>query len=81
VGPKFVPVMITFVPIGPEVGLMLVMTGGGVTVKFRALLATPLTVATTLPVVAPAGTATLMLFAFQLEIVSVRPLSVAVLEP
>jgi len=81
VGPKFVPVMVTFVPIGPELGLMLVIAGGGVTVKTRPLLATPATVTTTFPVVAPEGTATSMDDAVQLEVVARVPLNVTVLLP
>jgi hypothetical protein len=81
VGPKFVPVMVTFVPIGPELGLMLVIAGGGVTVKTRPLLATPATVTTTFPVVAPEGTATSMADAVQLEVVAGVPLNVTVLLP
>ncbi len=45
------------------------------------LLATPLTVTTTLPVVAPAGTGTTMLVADQLVGVAVVPLNVTVLVP
>ena len=37
--PKFVPVIVTEVPTGPEVGLRLVMLGGVVTVKATPLLA------------------------------------------
>jgi hypothetical protein len=70
VGPKLVPVIITLAPIAPEAGLMLVIAGGGVTVKFTPLLATLLTVTTTLPVVAPDGTVTSMLVVFQLEAVA-----------
>src|SRR5579859_5226682 len=44
VGPKLVPVIITLAPIAPEAGLILIIAGGGVTVKFAPLLATPLTV-------------------------------------
>src|SRR5712664_64521 len=51
--PKFVPVTVTGVAIGPEFGLTSVMVGVGRTVKLIPLLATPLTVTTTLPVVAP----------------------------
>jgi len=81
VGPKLVPVMITFVPIGPELGLMPVIAGGGVTVKTTPLLATPPTVTTTFPVVAPEGTATLMADAVQLEVAARAPLKVTVLLP
>jgi hypothetical protein len=60
--PKFVPVMVTEVPTGPDVGDRLVMLGAGtVTVKLTPLLACPPTVTTTLPVVAPLGTVTVML--------------------
>jgi len=50
VDPKFEPVILTEVPSGPEVGLKLLILG--VTVKTTPLLATPLTVTTTGPVVA-----------------------------
>jgi len=60
VGPKFVPVMTTLVPMGPEIGLMFVIAGGGVTENSTPLLATPPTVTTTFPVVAPEGTVTLI---------------------
>ena len=55
----------TGVPTGPAVGFKLVMLGGAMTVKFKPLLAWPPTVTTTLPVVAPVGTATTMLVALQ----------------
>src|SRR5215469_12120912 len=51
------------------------------TVKLTPLLATPPTVTTTLPVVAPAGTGTAMLVALQLVGVAVTPLNVTVLVP
>src|SRR5438105_13355016 len=47
-----------------------------VTVKFTPLLATPPTVTTTLPVVAPPGTDATMLVALQLVVVAVVPLKV-----
>jgi hypothetical protein len=81
VGPKFVPVMVTMPPMGPDVGLMLVMLGGGVTVKSTLLLATPPTVTTTFPVVAPAGTVTVMLVALHEEAVATVLLKVTVLFP
>jgi hypothetical protein len=81
VGPKFVPLMVTTAPMGPEVGLMLEMFGGGVTVKGRPLLAMELTVTTTLPVVAPEGTGTSMLVAVQVVGVPTVPLNVTVLLP
>jgi hypothetical protein len=51
------------------------------TVKLTPLLATPPTVTTTLPVVAPAGTGTVMLVALQLVGVPAVPLNVTVLVP
>src|SRR5277367_4408209 len=57
VAPKFAPVIVTEVPRKPVVGFKLVMLGAGTaTVKLTPLLATPPTVTTTFPVVAPAGT-------------------------
>jgi hypothetical protein len=58
------------------------MLGGGtVTVKLTPLLATPPTVTTTFPVVAPVGTGTAMLVALQLVGVPAVPLNVTVLVP
>jgi len=81
VAPKFAPVMVTEVPTVPELGLRLVIVGGSVTVKVTPLLARPLTVTTTLPVVAPAGTGTRMLVLPQLAGVAAVPLNVTVLVP
>jgi len=81
VAPKFVPVTVTAVLMGPNVGLRLEMLGVGITVKATPLLAEPTTVTTTFPVVAPAGTATLMLIAFQLDGVAKIPLNITVLVP
>src|SRR6266571_4994962 len=61
VDPKLVPVMVTEVPTGPEVGDRLVMLGGVVTVKLTALLARPATVTSTLPVVTGLATGRKML--------------------
>src|SRR5438132_3587402 len=75
--PKLVPVMVTAVPTGPVVGFRLVMAGAGeVTVKFTPLLATPPTVTTTFPVVAPLGTDATMLVALQLVVLAAVPLTV-----
>ena len=57
------------------------MPVGVVTVKFEPLLACPPTVTTTLPVVAPVGTGTVMLLALQLVGVAEVPLKVTVLVP
>src|SRR5690348_15957292 len=79
VAPKFVPVMVTEVPIGPDAGFRLVMPG--VTVKSTPLLGAPDTVTNTLPVVAAAGTGTVMLPAAQLVGVAAAPPKVTVLVP
>jgi hypothetical protein len=81
VAPKFVPVTVTDVATAPLVGERLVSVGGTLTVNGRPLLARLLTVTTTLPVVAPAGTGTTMLVAAQLVGVAVVPLNVTVLVP
>ena len=67
------------VPAGPLVGLKLVMVGGGVTVKATPLLATPPTMTTTFPVVAPAGTHAEMAVSVQTTGVTAVPLNVTVL--
>jgi len=83
VAPKFAPVIATEVPTRPDVGLRLEMVGAAavVTVNVIPLLATPPTVTTTLPVVAPAGTGTTMLVAPQLVGVAAVPLNLTVLDP
>ena len=78
--PKLAPLIVTEAPTGPEVGERLVIEGGGVTVKGDPLLATPPTVTTTFPVVAPAGTTATIDVALQLVIeVAVVPWKVTVL--
>jgi hypothetical protein len=67
--PKLVPVTVTDVPTIPEVGDRLVMLGADTTVNDLVLLATPLTMITTLPVVAPVGTVATIEVALQLVIV------------
>jgi hypothetical protein len=81
VAPKFVPTIVTAVATAPLVGERLVRVGGTVTVNETPLLASPPTVTTTLPVVAPAGTGTKMLVADQLVGVAAVPLNVTVLVP
>src|SRR5256884_5912401 len=82
VAPKFAPVIVTDAPTNPDVGFRPVMLGPGVvTVKLTPLLATPPTVTTTLPVVAPAGTGTTMFVTLQLVGVAPIPLKVTVLVP
>ena len=83
VAPKFAPTIVTDVPTAPEVGLKLLMLGADVvlTVKLTPLLATPPTVTTTFPVVAPVGTGATMLVALQLVGVAATPLNFTVLVP
>ena len=81
VAPKLVPVIVTDVPIGPLVGARLVRLGVGTTVNTMSLLAPPLTVMTTFPVVALVGTGTMMLVADHVVGVPMVPLKVRVLVP
>jgi hypothetical protein len=79
--PKFEPVIVTDVPTTPEVGERLVMPGVGSTVNVEPALATPPTVTTTLPVVAPFGTGTTIDVALQLPGIAAVPLNFTVLVP
>ena len=79
--PKFVPVIVTDEPMAPKVGDKLVILGADTTVNDLPLLATLLTVTTTLPVVAPLGTAATIDVALQLVVVAVVPLNFTVLVP
>src|SRR5215470_15461288 len=81
VAPKLVPAIVTALPTAPLVGDRLVMVGVESTVNELPLLATPPTVTTTLPVVAPAGTVATMLVPDQLVVTAVVPLNVTVLVP
>jgi hypothetical protein len=82
VDPKFVPAIVTEAPTAPEVGDKLVILGADTTVNDDPLLATPLTVTTTLPVVVPVGTVATIEVVLQLPIVvAVVPLNFTVLEP
>jgi hypothetical protein len=76
---KFVPVIVTVVPTGPEVGEKEVIVGGAaaVTVKFWELAAVPSGVVTLIgPVVAPEGTVVVMLvFEFAVNVAD-TPLNV-----
>ena len=66
----------------PELGVKLLMLGGGiVTVKLAPLLATAFTLTTIGPVLAPLGTGTEMLEPFQDVGVAATPLNVTVLVP
>ncbi len=76
------PVIVTAAPTAPVVVDRLVMLGVANTVNDLPLLATPLTVTTTLPVVAPVGTVVTIEVALQLVIVvAVVPLNFTVLVP
>jgi hypothetical protein len=82
VAPKFAPLIVMAAPTTPEVGFRLVILGAADdTVKVTPLLATPPTVTTTLPVVAPLGTGAAMLVALQLVGVAAVPLNLTVLLP
>jgi hypothetical protein len=74
-------VTVTGAPIAPEVGERLVILGAETTVKLSPLLATPDTVTTTFPVVAPLGTLATMLVAVQLVADAVVVLNLSVLLP
>jgi len=76
--PKFVPVIVTAVPTGPDVGFKLMIVTG-VTVKLTPLLGKPFTVTTTGPVIAPTGTGTVMLVSIQFIGDATIPLNVTVL--
>ena len=69
VEPKFAPVIVTDAPTAPEVGDRLRNARSRNTVNDTPLLFTPLTVTTTLPVVAPVGTVATIEVALQLPIV------------
>jgi hypothetical protein len=82
VEPKFVPVTVTAAPTAPDVGDKLVRLGADTTVNETPLLAVPLTVTTTLPVVAPVGTVATIDVALQLPmVVTAVPLNLTVLVP
>src|SRR5436190_1646817 len=78
VAPKFAPAIVTALPTGPDVGLSVVIAGGTVTVKLTPLLASPPTVTTTGPLVAPVGTGTVMLVALHVVGVAGVPLNAIV---
>jgi hypothetical protein len=81
VAPKYIPVIVTGVPATPDTGLTPLIFGADDTVKLEPLLATPPTVTTMLPVVAPAGTCTDIPLSLQLPGVAATPLKVTVLLP
>jgi len=78
--PNIEPLTVMLVPTAPLDGLRPVITGF-VTVKVTALLAMPVTVTITGPVVAAAGTGTVMLVGLQAVGDPATPLNVTVLLP
>jgi hypothetical protein len=76
--PKPLPVIVTTVPTPPDVGERLVMPGAVVMVNVTPLLAIPLTVTTTLPVVAPVGTEVTIEVPLQVWTVAAVPLNLTV---
>lgn len=84
-GTKFVPTIDSVKdppPAMAELGFKLAMLGGGdMTVKVTPLLATPPTVTTTFPVLAPVGTGAVILVALQLVAVAAAPLNARMLLP
>src|SRR5882762_1462350 len=79
VAPKPTPVIVTGVPGKPLAGDRLAIPK--VTVKLTPLLATPLAVTTTFPVVAPTGTETKILVALQFVATAAAPLKLTVPVP
>jgi hypothetical protein len=81
--PKPLPVMVKFPLTGTVLGLRLVTTGFGTSKLVLTMPTefTPLTVTTSGPVVAAAGTVVTICESLQLEAVAVTPLKVTVLVP
>lgn len=73
--------MVIGVPSEPEDWERLLMEGAGSSVKLTPLLATPATVTTTFPVVAPVGTGAVMLVEVHAVGVALVPLNAIVLDP
>src|SRR5215467_1080196 len=79
--PKLLPAMMTAEPMGPALGVRLVMLGGG-TVKVAALLTRLAAVfIVTLPVVVPAGTGRVMAVSVQPFQLVETPEPVKVMDP
>ena len=80
VASKFVPEIVTVVPTTPDNGVKDEIAGGGITVKFEALVAVcPYTVTVIVPVVAPEGTEVVILVTLLAVTVAVVPLNFTVL--
>ena len=80
VAPKPFPLTLTVLPIPPVVGVTRKMPGPEATVNGTPLLAVPLIVTTTFPLVAVEGTVVRSCVAVQLETLAVTPLNVSVLK-
>ena len=76
------PLIVTEVPEGPDVGFKLVIVGPGVEiVNATPLLSLSADVTTTFPVAAPLGTVTAMPVLLQLVTVAAIPLNATLLPP
>jgi len=79
---RFVPLIVTAVPTGPDVGEKLVTVGATVTVKLVADVAVPPGVVTEIgPVAAPAGTVAVIWVALITENVAALPLNATAVAP
>lgn len=81
VPPKFEPEITTDEPMGPLLGAKVLMVGGEITVNGIPALVAPATVTETLPVLAPAGSTAVILFAFHEVILATIPLNATVPVP
>jgi hypothetical protein len=81
VAPKADPEIVTELPTSPNAGEIPDMVGGGITVNGIPLLACPLTVTTTFPVLAPSGTTVVICVALHVEDDATNPLNETVLAP
>jgi hypothetical protein len=79
--PKFKPIIVTGAPVAADDGERPAMLGTPSTVNGAPALAKPLTVTTTFPVAAPAGTGTVIDVELQLVGAAAVPLNVTVLVP
>jgi hypothetical protein len=79
--PKFEPLIVTDVPTTPADGDRPLIEGAGITVNNEPLLLLPLTMTTTFPAAAPAGTGTVIDLSLQLVGVALVPLKLTVLLP
>jgi hypothetical protein len=76
--PKLRPLIATVPPGGPALGKSAEIVGGWITVKFSALLKTPLAYTVAPPVVAPVGTVVVILVGLQVVMAADAPLNCTV---